>query len=129
MCVAELMSLSRDTESVSRGPMSRRSRSGLLGKEVTVLFSATVALLMVDMAATIAAPSAIALATSSERGRRERCILRIVLRRKQLGDEKIDGVWERGVRWGRIGGGRELEDILLLQAVKIFISSVKRPAP
>jgi hypothetical protein len=60
---------------VSSGPTSKRSRSGFEGKEVTVLLSATVASLIVVMAATIAAPSARARAARRERGMKETCIL------------------------------------------------------
>lgn len=67
--------MDRGLQSVRRGPTSRRSRSGFEGKEVTVLLSATVACWMVVMAATIAAPSARALAARRERGMKETCIL------------------------------------------------------
>jgi len=91
------MSLRRVAESDRRDPMSRRSRSAFEGKEVTVELRATVAALMVLSAATIAAPSAAALASRRERGRSEseRCILVFVLFRKCLAEVYVG--WRVGV--------------------------------
>lgn len=58
MVVPELMSSSRFTESTRRGAISPNASKGLLGKVLRVLFKATVALEIVEMAATIDAPSA-----------------------------------------------------------------------
>jgi hypothetical protein len=77
---------------------------------------------MVVMAATIAAPSAKALATSREMGRREMCILMFVfLGWKMLGMRSFFCFCERWVGWDEPQGGKGTqEDILLLQAVKII---------
>jgi hypothetical protein len=75
VCVPALMSLRSVMEEVRRGPMSRRSRKGLLGNVEMVVFRVVVAVLMVVIAATIAAPSARAWEVRGRRGRSERCIL------------------------------------------------------
>lgn len=62
-----------------------------MGKDETVLFRFTVAVLMVLMAATIAAPSARALENRSARGSREMCILRTLSRLEW----EMDGRWVR----------------------------------
>jgi hypothetical protein len=59
-----------------RGAMSPRSRSGLEEKEETVVFRATVALKMRDMAVRIEAPSArMRVGVRKRRGRKDRCMV------------------------------------------------------
>jgi hypothetical protein len=55
------------------------------------------------MAATIAAPSAKALATSREMGRREMCILMLVFSGwRMLGMRRVGGFCERWVGWDEL---------------------------
>jgi hypothetical protein len=124
MEVALSMSLRRVMESLRRGPMSRRSRRGLEGKEVTVLFSATVASEIVVMAAIIDAPSATARAIRNERGRSERCILMFALGRNGL--RRKVGMREG---WREVGNERlregTQEDILVFLR-RVRSSSARR---
>jgi hypothetical protein len=62
-----------------RGAMSPRARSGLEGKEETVVFRAMVALKMRDMAVRIEAPSARMRVGVRRRGRSEKCMVMDVL--------------------------------------------------
>ena len=71
-----MISFRSATESMRRGAMSPRARSGLEGKEETVVFRATVALKMRDMAVRMEAPSArMRVGVRRRRGRKDRCIL------------------------------------------------------
>lgn len=76
--VPSLISFRRETESMRRGAMSPRARSGLEGKEETVAFRATVALKMRDMAVRIEAPSARMRVGVRRRERKDRCMVVIM---------------------------------------------------